>query len=178
MHGLFDDGKTQACACCSGAGGVTPEEGLGEVGQLVCGYAGAVVAHADGDGGIAELDGDVHPCVVGARRFAIAAGIFQHVGEHAREFDLIGAGHQLFWHGHVDLQLLVVLHGVDAGRHDAIDVDGGELGSVIGPRVIQEFVDGGIELHDVGHHVLAGHIVEHAHFGLQPQPRQRRTQVV
>ena len=51
-------------------------------------------------------------------------------------------------------------------------------GDMVGAGVVQEFVDGGVELHDVGHHVLARHVVHHAHLGLQPQAGQRRAQVV
>ena len=49
---------------------------------------------------------------------------------------------------------------------------------MVGAGVVQELVDGGVELNDVGHHVFAGDVVHHAHFGLEPQARQGRAQVV
>ncbi|MPM74487.1 hypothetical protein SDC9_121475 [bioreactor metagenome] len=83
----------------------------------------------------------------------------------------------MFGHAHADLQFAVVLHGIHAGRHHAVQIDGCERHR-IGAGVVQELVDGGIELHDVGHHVFAGHVVGHAHFGFQAQASQRGAQVM
>ena len=49
---------------------------------------------------------------------------------------------------------------------------------VVGARVVEKLVDDGVDLVDVGRHVFARLLVGHAHFGFQPQPRQRRAQVV
>ena len=53
-----------------------------------------------------------------------------------------------------------------------------DQGEVVGARVVEEFVDDGVHLRDVGHHVFARFLVGHAHLGFQPQPGQRRAQVV
>ena len=75
------------------------------------------------------------------------------------------------------LDVLVVLHRVGAGidhvaQQHRLEVD------VVGPRVVEELVDDGVELRDVGRHVVARVLVGHAHLGFEPQARQRRAQVV
>jgi hypothetical protein len=111
-------------------------------------------------------------------RLAVAARVLEEVGDHARQLHLVGQHVEVFGHVHGDLQLAVVLHGIDAGGDHGVQVHGAEHDAMIGAGVVQELVDGGVELHDVGHHMLARHIVIDAHLGLQAQARQRRAQVV
>ena len=49
---------------------------------------------------------------------------------------------------------------------------------MIRARIVQKLVDDGVELLDVGHHVLARILLGHTHFGFQTQTRQRRAQVM
>ena len=49
---------------------------------------------------------------------------------------------------------------------------------MVRPRIVQKLVDGGVQLHDVCHHVSAGNVVLHTHFGFQTQACQRRAQIV
>ena len=136
-----------------------------------------MVAHLDQHPVFAALGGNVHVGDGGVHRLAIAACVLQQVGNHARQFHLVRQHVEVFRDLHGDLQLAVVLHRVNAGRHYAVQVDGGER-DVVGACVIKKLVDGGVKLHDVGHHVLACDFIHHAHFGFEPQARQRRAQVV
>ena len=153
------------------------KNGLGQVGQLFWGDTRAMVAQLDQHPALAALGDDVHAgdaCFLG---FAIAPGVFQQVGDHAGQLHFVGQHVQILGHVHGDLQFPVVLYGIYTGRNHRMQIDGCER-DMVGPRVVEELVDGGVKLHDVGHHVLAGHFVVHAHLGFQPQPRQRRAQIV
>jgi hypothetical protein len=66
---------------------------------------------------------------------------------------------------------------VDAGLDHVVQRHRLELG-VVGAGVVEELVDDGVELVDVGRHVLARVGIGHAHLGFQAQARQRRAQVV
>ena len=177
LHRLVDDGQAQAGAGGRGAGRVAAEKRLGQLRQLVRRHARAVVAQAHQHPVLAGLDGDVDKGRVGVHGLAVAAGVFQQVGDDARQLHLVGHHVDVVRDGHGDLQLAVVLHRVHAGGHHGMQVHHGQR-DVVGPRVVQEFVDGGVQLHDVGHHVFAGNVVLHAHLGFQAQARQRGAQVV
>ena len=170
LHGFVHNRQPQPCACGGRAGGVPAKEGLNQLRQLLGWHPRAVVAQAHQHPVFTGFDGDVDIGGVGVHGFAVAAGVFQQVGDDARQLHLVGHHVDVVRDGHGDLQLAVVLYGVHAGGHHRVQVHHGER-DVIGACVVEEFVDGGIQLHDVGHHVTACHVVLHAHLGLQPQAR-------
>ena len=177
LHRLVHNRQTQPRTRRRRAGGVPPEEGLGEVGELLGWHASAMVTQFQQHPVLAAFGGNLHTGHAGVGRLAVAAGVFQQVRNHPCQFHLIGQHVQVFRDVHGDLQLPVVLHGVHAGRHHGVQVHRRER-DMVGAGVVQELVDGGVELNDVGHHVFAGDVVHHAHFGLEPQARQGRAQVV
>ena len=77
----------------------------------------------------------------------------------------------------MDLQILVVLDGIDTAVQHFVEQHRLQAHPV-GPGVVEEFVDGGVELGDVGHHVVACIGIGHTHLGFQAQPGEWRTQVV
>ena len=93
------------------------------------------------------------------------------------DLHLVGQDIQVLGHFHGDLQLAVVLHRVDAGGHHAAQVHRRQR-DMVGARVVEKLVDGGIELDDVRHHVFARDFVGYAHFCLQSQACQGRAQIV
>ena len=141
-------------------------------------HALAVVADADDHPFFALFGNHIHFRGVGRWRLAIAAGILKQVGDDAGQFHLVGQNVEVIGHVHGDLQLAVILHRIDAGCDHCIQIHRAEHDAMVGAGVVQEFVDGGVQLHDVGHHVFARHVVIHAHFRFKAQARQRRAQVV
>ena len=71
----------------------------------------------------------------------------------------------------------MVLHGVQAGGHHIVQHDGLQQ-HIAGAGVVEKLVNGGVQLRNVGRHVLAGVVVGHTHLGFQAQAGQRRAQVV
>ena len=136
-----------------------------------------MVAQFDQHPFVPGLGADVHVGHARLAVLAVAAGVLEQVGDDPGQFDFIHQHVEIFRHGHGDLQFAVILHGIDARRHHAIEIHRRE-GDRIRARVVEELVDRGVELHDVGHHVIARDIVAHAHLGFEAQARQRGAQIV
>ena len=136
-----------------------------------------MVAQFDQHPVLTAFGGNVHVGDAGVLCLAVAPRVFEQVGDHAGQFHFVGQHVEVFGHGHRDLQFAMVLHRIDAGRHHGMQVDRCQR-DMVRPSVVEELVDRGVELHDVCHHVLAGHFIGHAHLGFQPQACERRAQVV
>ena len=74
-----------------------------------------MVAQLDQHPVLAAFGDDVHMGDARVFGLAIAPGVFEQIGDHARQFHLVGQHVEVFGHGHRDLQFAVVLHRIHAG---------------------------------------------------------------
>ncbi len=110
-------------------------------------------------------------------RLAVAARVLDQVVEDALGFHPVAAGDGLG--RQLEREVDVVVGGIDRCgiAHQFGQVDGFQ--HLAGrARIVQELADDGVHLLDVGHHQLAGLVVDRAHLGFQAQARERRAQIV
>ena len=136
-----------------------------------------MVAYLDQYPLVTDFGSDIDKRNAGFRRFAIAAGIFDQIGDHAQQLGLVGQHIETGRNRHRDAQVFVVGYGIHGSIDDGIERDRCQLRRVR-PRIVEEFVNDGVELRDVGRHVGACIDIGHAHFGFQPQARKRGAQIV
>ena len=177
LHRLVDDGEAQPGPGCLGTRRIAAEEGLHQVGQGLGGHTRAMVTHLDHHPVGAGPRGNLHPCQARPGAAPIAAGVLQQIGQHPHEVHLVGLHLQRWRYIERHHQVVLLAHRCDACAQDRGQPHGPQRAGV-GAGVVEELVDDGVELVDVGGHHLAGVGVGHAQFGLQPQPCERRAQVV
>ena len=107
----------------------------------------------------------------------IAPRVFEQIGQHPAEFGFVGHHSGVNGQFAGDADALRVTELTDRLVHHGGHMNGHQL-HLTRARVVHEFVDDGVELFNVGHHVAAGLFVGHAHFRFQPHARQRRAQVM
>ena len=193
LQHFFHDGQAQARAAGLAAGQVAPEKRLGHAGQGGGIHARPPVAHVNAHPFALQAGRHQHVGLAGrlgvgkvggcsgewGAGLAVAAGVFQQVVDHALQVNRVGPGRQAGRQAGVDLQAgagLVAL-AVDGGLHAVGHVHHLQRCGA-GAGVFQKLVDDAVDLGHVGHHVVAGLGVGHAHFGLQAQPGQGGAQVV
>ena len=177
LHGLVHDGQPEAGAGGRRARGVAAEERCRQVGQLLGGHTRALIAHAHDRPRPRRHRRHRDLGQAGFGAATVTARVLEQVQEDAAEFGLVAEHLQVCRHARLDADLRRVAQrcglAVDELRHS--DRHQPRLARA---RVVHELVDDGVELVDVQRHVAPGFLVLHAHLGFQPQPRQRRAQVV
>ena len=123
----------------------------------------------------ARLERDARHAVL--RALAILARVLDEVADHAAHVGLVGFDHRARREPRADLDAILARHAGGDFLRDRRQIDG--LGLALRRAgVVDEGRDDAIHLLDVVDHRVLGRLVGRAHLGFEPQPRERRAQVV
>src|SRR5437899_9750512 len=170
-HHALDDGEAQARAALVAARDLEAREWLLQPLHLGLGNSRAAVRDLEHRRAVLGAHRDAHLPFPVAQRVVDQV---QHDAPHRHQLQrYLGHVRKI---GRDRFAAAAVMLG-DLGR------DRGEIGALhglaaVGPRKIEKLVDGAVHLLDVGGHSLPELRVGPAHLQAEPEPRERRTQVV